>query len=188
MFSKNKGLAKTNSKELLLNKSGVNSGGKGTEREESMAGKERLMAIRQTIQMQKKASVGELSKICRDLDKLEADGVVTRVHGGAIWNEGIQKEGVHFYRRMSKHLKEKQEIARKTAKLFEGKTTMIADSSTTVMEALKLLPQSPDITVVTNQLRYSVNFSSLLLILSRLGESIIKNHFLYKGSLPRQTF
>ena len=30
MFSKNKGLAKTNSKELLLNKSGVNSGGKGT--------------------------------------------------------------------------------------------------------------------------------------------------------------
>ena len=43
---------------------------------------------------------------------------------------------------MSKHLKEKQEIARKTAKLFEGKTTMIADSSTTVMEALKLLPQS----------------------------------------------
>ena len=133
MFSKNKGLAKTNSKELLLNKSGVNSGGKGTEREESMAGKERLMAIRQTIQTQKKASVGELSKICRvteetirrDLDKLEADGVVTRVHGGAIWNEGIQKEGVHFYRRMSKHLKEKQEIARKTAKLFEGKTTMI---------------------------------------------------------------
>ena len=47
MFSKNKGLAKTNSKESLLNKSGVNSGGKGTEREESMAGKERLMAIRQ---------------------------------------------------------------------------------------------------------------------------------------------
>ena len=31
MFSKNKGLAKTNSKELLLSKSGVNSGGKGTE-------------------------------------------------------------------------------------------------------------------------------------------------------------
>ena len=66
--------------------------------------KERLMAIRQTIQMQKKASVGELSKICRvteetirrDLDKLEADGVVTRVHGGAIWNEGIQKKEFIF--------------------------------------------------------------------------------------------
>ena len=35
MFSKNKGLAKTNSKELLLNKSGVNSGGKGTERKKA---------------------------------------------------------------------------------------------------------------------------------------------------------
>lgn len=126
MLSKDKSLAKTNSEELLLNKS--ISVDDGVEREEeSMAGKERLMVIRQTVQTHKKASVGELSKICRvteetirrDLDKLEADGVVTRVHGGAIWNEGVQKEGIHFYRRMSKHLKEKQEIARKAAKLLK---------------------------------------------------------------------
>ena len=184
MFSKNKGLAKTNSKELLLNKSGVNSGGKGTEREESMAGKERLMAIRQTIQTQKKASVGELSKICRvteetirrDLDKLEADGVVTRVHGGAIWNEGIQKEGVHFYRRMSKHLKEKQEIARKTAKLFEGKTTMIA---------LKLLPQSPDITVVTNSTEVFREFQQSPLNIISTGGEYNKKSLSLQGQLAK---
>lgn len=193
MFSKNKGLAKTNSKELLLSKSGVNSGGKGTEREESMAGKERLMAIRQTIQTQKKASVGELSKICRvteetirrDLDMLEADGVVTRVHGGAIWNEGIQKEGVHFYRRMSKHLKEKQEIARKTAKLFEGKTTMIADSSTTVMEALKLLPQSPDITVVTNSTEVFREFQQSPLNIISTGGEYNKKSLSLQGQLAK---
>ena len=161
MFSKNKGLAKTNSKELLLNKSGVNSGGKGTEREESMAGKERLMAIRQTIQTQKKASVGELSKICRvteetirrDLDKLEADGVVTRVHGGAIWNEGIQKEGVH--------------------------------SSTTVMEALKLLPQSPDITVVTNSTEVFREFQQSPLNIISTGGEYNKKSLSLQGQLAK---
>lgn len=68
---------------------------------------------------------------------MKQKGIVTRVHGGAIWNEGAQKEGVHFYRRMSKHLKEKQEIARKATGLFEGKNTIVADSSTTVVEALE---------------------------------------------------
>lgn len=143
--------------------------------------------------MQKKASVGELSKICRvteetirrDLDKLEADGVVTRVHGGAIWNEGIQKEGVHFYRRMSKHLKEKQEIARKTAKLFEGKTTMIADSSTTVMEALKLLPQSPDITVVTNSTEVFREFQQSPLNIISTGGEYNKKSLSLQGQLAK---
>ena len=81
-----------------------------------MAGRERLEKIRQIIQSEKKITVSELSKQCgvteetirRDLDKLEADGIVTRVHGGAIWNEGTRKEGMHFYRRLSRHLKEKQ--------------------------------------------------------------------------------
>ena len=93
-----------------------------------MAGRERLMLIKQHIQSMKKVSVVELSQQCkvteetirRDLDKLEAEGVVTRVHGGAIWNSGTQKEGIHFYRRMTKHMKEKQEIARKVVEASGG--------------------------------------------------------------------
>ncbi|HJA11953.1 MAG TPA: DeoR/GlpR family DNA-binding transcription regulator [Candidatus Mediterraneibacter merdipullorum] len=156
MLSQDKSLAKTNSDELLLEKGGRNTA--VGERVESMAGKERLMVIRQTVQTEKKVTVSDLSRICRvteetirrDLDKLEADGIVTRIHGGAIWNEGAQKEGIHFYRRLGRHLREKQEIARKTAKLLEGKTTVIADSSTTVVEALKIIPESQEITIVTN--------------------------------------
>lgn len=123
-----------------------------------MAGKERLTLIRQQIQSEKKVSVSDLSQmfavteetIRRDLDKLETEGTITRVHGGAIWNESGQKEGVHFHRRQSRHFKEKQEIAVKTAEILKDKQTIIADSSTTVIEALKLLPDSADITVVTN--------------------------------------
>ncbi|WP_251390053.1 DeoR/GlpR family DNA-binding transcription regulator [Mediterraneibacter agrestimuris] len=191
MLSKEKGLAKTNSEELLLNKSII--GDEGLEREESMAGKERLMVIRQTVQTHKKASVGELSKICRvteetirrDLDKLEADGVVTRVHGGAIWNEGVQKEGIHFYRRLSKHLKEKQEIARKAARLFEGKNTILADSSTTVVEALKLLPQSPDVTVVTNSTEALREFQQAAFNIISTGGEFNKKSLSLQGQLAK---
>lgn len=163
------------------------------EREESMAGRERLMVIRQTVQVHKKASVGELSRICgvteetirRDLDKLEADGVVTRVHGGAIWNEGVQKEGIHFYRRLSKHLKEKQEIAQKAARLFEGKNTVFADSSTTVVEALKLLPQSSDITVVTNSTEALHEFQQAAFNIISTGGEFNKKSLSLQGQLAK---
>lgn len=156
MLSKELTLANTKKADVLLKIKA--SGIEGRGKEEVMSSKDRLMMIRQNIQSIKKVSVAELSRqysvteetIRRDLDKLEAEGVVTRIHGGAIWNVDIQKENVDFYKRLTKHLKEKQDIAGKTAALLEGKHTIIADSSTTVAEALKLLPDSGDVTIVTN--------------------------------------
>ena len=119
------------------------------------------------------------------MDKLEADGIVTRVHGGAIWNEGTRKEGMHFYRRLSRHLKEKQEIARKASVVLEGKYTIIADSSSTVAEALKLLPESPDVTIVTNSAEVFHEFQQSAFELFLQAESSIKNLYLYKDSLQK---
>ena len=144
-----------------------------------MSSKERLMVIRQNIQNMKKVSVAELSKQCavteetirRDLDKLEKEGVVTRIHGGAIWNSDVQKENVHFYKRLTKHLREKQNIARKTVSLLEKRSTIIADSSTTVMEALKLVPDTGEVTIVTNSTEVFREFQQTSLhIISTGGE------------------
>lgn len=191
MLSKNKSVAKPNTEEVLLNK--TTSDSVHGEREESMAGRERLMVIRQTVQTEKKVSVSELSKLCRvteetirrDLDKLEADGVVTRIHGGAIWNEGAQKEGIHFYRRLGKHLREKQEIARKVSVLLEGKNTIIADSSTTVAEALKLLPQSSDITIVTNSTEVFREFQQSAFHIISTGGEFNKKSLSLQGQLAK---
>lgn len=191
MLSQDKSLAKTNPEGLLFNKEFAENAGKV--REESMAGKERLMVIRQTVQTQKKVSVGELSRICRvteetirrDLEKLEADGVLTRIHGGAIWNEGAQKEGIHFYRRLSIHQREKQEIARKTAALLEGKNTISADSSTTVVEALKLLPDSQDITIVTNSTEVFREFQQSAFNIISTGGEFNKKSLSLQGQLAK---
>lgn len=162
-------------------------------REESMSSKERLMVIRQCIQNVKKISVTELSKQCsvteetirRDLDKLENEGVVTRIHGGAIWNSDVQKEGIHFYKRVSKYLKEKQNIARKTATLLEGKHTIIADSSTTVMEALKLMQDSQDVTVVTNSTEVFREFQQSPINIISVGGEFNKKSLSLQGQLAK---
>ena len=191
MDSKKKSIAKYMNNEVLLKKGSVNSENK--ERKVGMAAKDRIMVIRQKVQAEKKISVIDLSRICnvteetirRDLDKLETEGVVTRVHGGAIWNEGAQKEGVHFYRRMSKHLKEKQEIARKATGLFEGKNTIVADSSTTVVEALKLLPNSTDITVVTNSTEIFREFQQSAINFISTGGEYNKKSCSLQGQLAK---
>ena len=87
---------------------------------------------------------------------------------------------------MSKHLKEKQEIARKATVLFEGKNTIVADSSTTVVEALKLLPNSTDITVVTNSTEIFREFQQSAINFISTGGDIIRNHVLYRDNLQRQ--
>ena len=187
MDSKKKSIAKYRSNEVLLKKGSVNS--ENEERKVGMAAKDRIMVIRQKVQAEKKISVVDLSRICnvteetirRDLDKLETEGVVTRVHGGAIWNEGAQKEGVHFYRRMSKHLKEKQEIARKATGLFEGKNTIVADSSTTV----KLLPNSTDITVVTNSTEIFREFQQSAINFISTGGEYNKKSCSLQGQLAK---
>ncbi|CUO30813.1 HTH-type transcriptional repressor glcR [[Eubacterium] contortum] len=158
-----------------------------------MSSRERLMVIRQCIQNMKKVSVAELSSQCsvteetirRDLDKLEAEGVVTRIHGGAIWNADVQKEGIHFYKRMSKNLKEKQNIARKTAELLEGKHTIIADSSTTVMEALKLMQDNPDVTIVTNSTEVFREFQQSAVNVISVGGEFNKKSLSLQGQLAK---
>ncbi len=158
-----------------------------------MSSKDRLMLIRQNIQNTKKVTVSELSRqysvteetIRRDLDKLEAEGAVTRIHGGAIWNADIQKENVHFYKRLTKNLKEKQEIASKAAALMEGRSTIIADSSTTVVEALKLIPDHRDVTVVTNSTEVFREFQQSPLHIISTGGEFNKKSLSLQGQLAK---
>lgn len=185
-------LAKTNENVIQLkNKESLKEA--SGKRVDAMAGRERLMLIKQHVQSMKKVSVADLSQQCgvteetirRDLDKLEAEGAVTRVHGGAIWNNGTQKEGIHFYRRMTKHVKEKQEIARKAIDLLEGKQTIIADSSTTVMETLKLVPDTAEITVVTNSTEVFREFQQSSINIISIGGEFNKKSLSLQGQLAK---
>lgn len=122
-----------------------------------MAVKERLEMIRQLITAQQKVVVSELSvqfsvteeTIRRDLEKLEREGILTRTFGGAVLNVVSQRESVHFYKRAAIHLKEKKKMAESFEEILNRKTSIATDASTTVMEVVKQLRNSSEVTLLT---------------------------------------
>lgn len=126
-----------------------------------MAAKDRLMLIREQIKTDKKVVVADLScmynvteeTIRRDLEKLESEGILTRTFGGAVLNNTMPLENLHYYKRAAINSEEKRKIATAFYDVLKTKSTISTDSSTTVMEAVKMLnsrnSRNSDITILS---------------------------------------
>ncbi|MGX4599701.1 DeoR/GlpR family DNA-binding transcription regulator [Faecalimicrobium sp. JNUCC 81] len=107
----------------------------------------------------KKATVSELAKICevtsmtirRDLDKMENDGLITRVFGGAVIESNIVTE-VSYEEKEKACIEEKVGIAKEAADLVSDGSIVILDSGTTCMEIAKNLIDKKDLKVVTTDI------------------------------------
>lgn len=85
----------------------------------------------------------------RDLDDLEAEGVLRKIRGGATIEAGIQFES-DFRFRMRHDSGAKDAVARKALELIEpGMTIMLADG-TTAAALGAMLPEKRPLTVITN--------------------------------------
>lgn len=123
-----------------------------------MAAKDRREKICEIIKTKEKVSVTELSELCnvteetirKDLTKLEKEGILTRTHGGAVLKQTTEDNNVHFGTRRLNQEKEKKIIGELVRNHLREGATLFADASTTVIEALKMLPDTWDLTVVTN--------------------------------------
>ncbi|MFN8619902.1 MAG: DeoR/GlpR family DNA-binding transcription regulator [Chloroflexota bacterium] len=87
--------------------------------------------------------------IRRDLDELEASGVLRRVHGGAVSVDARPVEA-RFDAKAQERAAEKRRIAERAAALIEPGETVYLDSGSTVLELARLLAARTDLTVVTN--------------------------------------
>ncbi|WP_140435101.1 DeoR/GlpR family DNA-binding transcription regulator, partial [Escherichia coli] len=134
--------------------------------------------------------------IRRDLEKLEDEGFLTRTYGGAVLNTAMfggavlntamLTENIHFYKRASSFYEEKQLIARKALPFIDNKTTMAADSSSTVMELLKLLQDRSDLTLLTNSAEaIHVLAQSEIKVVSTGGE-LNKNTLSLQGRITKE--
>src|SRR5918912_3373030 len=83
-----------------------------------------------------RTSVGELSQLLgvsevtvrKDLDVLESQGVLTRVHGGAVVS-GRGRLELYFGAREQEHLEEKRRIAQMAAALVQSGQRLFLDAS-----------------------------------------------------------
>lgn len=89
--------------------------------------------------------------IRRDLDALEQQGKLIRIHGGALSVESLISESSYISKE-SKNNVEKKLIASKALSLIVDNSTIILDSGTTTIELAKLLKNRQDIKIITNDI------------------------------------
>lgn len=159
-----------------------------------MTAKERITIISDLIYKDKKVSVSELSELCdvteetirKDLTKLELEGLLTRVHGGAILNEQKKYKGIHFIKRKDVRSDEKRTIARLVTPLIQNGNTLFADSSTTVSEALKLIPEELELTLVSNSTNIFLELASKNMHIISTGGEFNKKYLSLQGSVAKE--
>ena len=95
-----------------------------------------------------------LSTVRRDLDELEADGIVRRVHGGAVLVRPVEPDAPELSPdlREVEHPDDKRAIAGVAVGLVKPGSVVLVTGGTTTAALLPLLSSVPDIVVVTNSL------------------------------------
>lgn len=83
----------------------------------------------------------------RDLKELEVQGLLTRVHGGAVLRSDTS---VQILDRYDTDAQAKRRMAEKLVALFQDGDTLLIDGGTSNLEVAKALPREMELTVFTN--------------------------------------
>lgn len=99
-----------------------------------------------------------METIRRDLEELEQEGLVKRVHGGAVLDRMHGVEPAYNIREI-KNYEEKVLIGKCAAELVQDGDTIIIDLGTTTLEFARFLKEKKNLTVLTNALQIATELS-----------------------------
>ncbi len=119
---------------------------------------ERRQSLLEILRSQPELHVPELSMalnvsqgtVRNDLDALEAEGRLIRVHGGAVLNEQIQFQSRNFSSHFQENVTAKKAISRKAAELVMDGDSLLLDASSTVYYFAQALQDRRRLRVITN--------------------------------------
>ncbi len=121
---------------------------------------ERRQRIIELLKEKKYIPVYDLSKeinasiatVRRDLKKLESEGILLKIRGGASLSDRSRTE-ITFQKRMSVNAEEKKMIAQKAIEFIQDGNIIILDAGTTTFFIAKeIIEMKKDVTVITNSL------------------------------------
>lgn len=120
--------------------------------------------------------------IRKDLNYLEAQGLITRVHGGALIS-GRGRLERSFAARERENLEHKRRIAQAAASQIQSGQRVFLDASTTALQIARLIQDREDLLVVTNglytalELSYSEGITTLVIggTVRRRSNSLVGN-------------
>lgn len=127
--------------------------------DESLSTEERREHILSYLSKHDRGYVADLSQLLgvsevtvrKDLDFLEGQGFLTRIHGGALAS-GRGRLELHFGAREQQNLDEKRRIAQSAALLIQSGQRIFLDASTTALQVARMIKDREDLIVVTNGL------------------------------------
>ena len=148
-----------------------------------MLSTQRKQQILRLLAAENQVMSGELSQrfgvsedsIRRDLRELAAEGLLQRVHGGAL---PVSAAIAPFETRKNVQVTSKQSIARKAVQLIQPGQVVIIDGGTTTAEMVRLLPRDLAFTAITHSPNIAVALADFPLI-----EVIMLGGQLYRHSL-----
>ncbi|MFV0561255.1 MAG: DeoR/GlpR family DNA-binding transcription regulator [Enterococcus sp.] len=110
------------------------------------------------------------STIRRDLQELENEGMLERIHGGAKKTQLLSFEA-SMNEKSAKNSQEKQSIAQLAVTHIDEDDVLYLDAGSTTLEMIPLL-QGKNLTVVTNSVRHAANLVDLAIPTIILGGKI----------------
>ena len=156
---------------------------------------ERRQHVLATILREGRALVSELSDslgisritIRKDLDHLEARGLIQRTHGGALTSQSGTSLDRSIQEKQQVHLAEKQRIAVAAAKLVQDGQCVLLDSGTTTTAVARALRDRRGLTIITNALNIASELAGSDFDVILIGGTLRKNSSSLVGPLAEDT-
>ena len=150
---------------------------------------ERRQHVLTLIQQDGRVLVSELSEalgisritIRKDLDHLEARGLLQRTHGGALAPQTGSLLDPSLQEKEQHRLREKQRIAEAAVKLVKEGQCVLLDSGTTTMMIARALRSFSNLTVVTNAVNIAAELTGTNFDVILTGGMLRKNSFSLVG-------
>jgi DeoR family transcriptional regulator of aga operon len=95
----------------------------------------------------------------RDLAAMEESGVLMRTHGGASYQAPMVRD-LSFSEKDALFAPQKAAIARESMKLVQPNQSIFIDTGTTALHVARILPQTSNVRVFTNNLRAAMDLFS----------------------------
>lgn len=94
-----------------------------------------------------------IDTVRRDLDQLDADGLLIRTHGGAVSQSAAPRGDRRLDIRMRINTAEKERIGRAVADRIEDGTVLMINGGTTTLAVVRNMRDLREVTIATNSLR-----------------------------------
>ena len=150
---------------------------------------ERHRRILEELKKNPEVTVRELSVLLsvseptvrRDFTELHRKGIITKIYGGAILNQGAADREIPFLLRENEKSSVKSEMGAKAAELVEDGMVIMLDGSTSAYHLVPYLARKKDLIVVTSGAKTAVALAEANIPTFCTGGKMLIHSFSYVG-------